>query len=112
MLSPDIAAQLRSRGHDVQAVAENRTHPALSDEEVMDRAREEQRAVVTNNVRDFRRLHASAILPGGSGHHGMVFIPGQYRRTKADTGRIIAALEAKLAEYPGDADLASAETWL
>ena len=112
MLSPDIAAQLRSRGHDVQALAEYPSHPALTDEEVTERAREEQRVVATNNVRDFRRLHAAAILPGGSGHYGVVFMPGQYRRTKADTGRIIAALEAKLAAYPGDTDLASAETWL
>ena len=41
-----------------------------------------------------------------------VFMPGSYRRTKADTGRIISALEAKLAEYPGDEDLANGECWL
>ena len=35
-----------------------------------------------------------------------------YRRTKADVGRIVKALEAKLAEFPGDNDLASGETWL
>jgi len=30
----------------------------------------------------------------------------------AATGRIIAALEAKLTEYPGDEDLANGECWL
>jgi hypothetical protein len=42
----------------------------------------------------------------------MIFMPSTYRRTKEDTGRIIAALEAKLAEYPGDEDLANGECWL
>ena len=42
----------------------------------------------------------------------MVFMPGSYRCTRADTGRIIAALEAKLTEYRGDDDLANGECWL
>jgi hypothetical protein len=42
----------------------------------------------------------------------MIFMPGTYRRTKADTGRIIAALEGKLAGYPRDEDLANGECWL
>jgi hypothetical protein len=48
----------------------------------------------------------------GPGHFGMVFMPGTYRRTKQDTGRIIAIIEAKLAGYPGDEDLANGECWL
>ncbi|MGH2944784.1 MAG: DUF5615 family PIN-like protein [Solirubrobacteraceae bacterium] len=112
MLSPVIAQQLRERGHDVQAVTGHPQHEALSDREVMDLARDEGRAVVTNNLVDFRPLHHEAVAPGGPGHWGMVFMPGSYRRTKADTGRIVKALEAKLAEFPGDGDLASGETWL
>jgi hypothetical protein len=42
----------------------------------------------------------------------MIFIPGNYRRTRADTGKIIAALEAILAQYPGERDLANGEAWL
>jgi len=42
----------------------------------------------------------------------MIFIPTGYRRTRSDTGRIIAALEAKLAQYPGERDLANGEVWL
>jgi hypothetical protein len=75
-------------------------------------ARGERRAVVTNNLRDYQPLHADAITPGGPGHFGMTFMPGTYRRARAGTGRIIAALEAKLAEYPGDEDLANGECWL
>jgi hypothetical protein len=79
---------------------------------VMTLARTERRAVVTNNLRDYRPLHAEAITPGGPGHFGMIFMPSTYRRAKEDTGRIVAALEAKLAEYPGDEDLANGECWL
>ena len=111
MLSPSIAEQLRDRGHEVEAV-KGSEHEQLSDPEVMDLARSEQRAVVTNNLVDFRPLHNEAITPGGAGHWGMVFMPGKYRRTKADTGGIVEALEAKLAEFPKDDSLVDGETWL
>jgi hypothetical protein len=111
MLSPVIAAQLRARGHDVEAI-KGGPHEELSDPEVMDVARAQRRAVVTNNLVDFRPLHHEAIAPGGRGHFGMVFMAGRYRRTKADTGRIVKALEAKLHEFPGDRALANGETWL
>lgn len=112
MLSLAIAHQLRGRGHDVKAVSGNPQHESLSDSEVMDLARSQRRAVVTNNLVDFRPLHHEAIAPGGSGHFGIVFMPGDYRRTKADSGRIVKALEGKLREFPGDRDLVNGETWL
>lgn len=111
MLSPDIEEPLRERGHDVQAIAGS-ANVELDDPEVMDLARSQQRVVVTNNVRDFRPLHIAAVQPGGAGHYGMVFTAGDFRRTKADTGRIVQALEAKLAANPGLEDLANAEDWL
>jgi predicted nuclease of predicted toxin-antitoxin system len=112
MLTPAIARELRARGHDVEAVAGHPDREALSDPEVMAIARAEHRAVVTNNLRDYRPLHHEAIVPGGPGHFGMIFMPGGYRRTRADTGRIVAALGAKLALYPGERDLANGEAWL
>jgi hypothetical protein len=57
-------------------------------------------------------LHHEAITPGGAGHFGMIFVPGGYRRSQADTGRIVVALEALLAQYPGEQDLANGEAWL
>ena len=63
-------------------------------------------------MRDFRPLHVEAVLPGGPGHYGMIFMPGSCRRVKSDTGRVVAALEARLKQYPGDEDLSSAEEWL
>jgi hypothetical protein len=75
-------------------------------------ARAEHRAIVTNNLRDYRPLHHEAVVPGGSGHFGMIFIPGSYRRTRAGTGRITTALEAILAKHPGESDLSNGEAWL
>lgn len=112
MLTPDIARELRARGHDVEAVAGHPDWEGLSDSQIMAVARTEHRAIVTNNLRDYRPLHSEAITPGGLGHFGMIFMPGNYRRTRANTGRIIVALEAKLTQYPGEADLANSEDWL
>lgn len=112
MLSPAIARALRERGHDVEAVKEHPDWEALSDPELVSLAASERRAIVTNNLRDFRPLHAEVIVSGGSGSAGMVFVRTNFRLSKADAGRIIAALEAKLAEYPGDLDLANGETWI
>jgi hypothetical protein len=112
MLSPAIARELSARGYDVEAVAGHQDREALSDPEVLALARSERRAIVTNNIRDFRPLHVESVVPGGAGHYGMIFMPGNYRRTKSDIGRIVATLEAKLTQYPGDQDLADAEEWL
>ncbi len=112
MLSPVIARELRARGYDVQAVAGHPEREALPDPEVLALARAQRRALVTNNVRDFRPLHVEAVMPGGPGHFGMIFMSADYRRTKSDTERIIAALEAKITQYPGDEGLADAEEWL
>lgn len=112
MLAPVIARELRARGHDAEAIAGHAGREALSDHEVMDLARAEHRAIVTNNLRDFRPLHHEAIAPGGPGHYGMIFMPSGYRRTKDDTGRIINALEAKLRQYAGENDLANGEDWI
>jgi hypothetical protein len=112
MLAPTIAGELRRRGHDVVAIKEQPQWRALSDPQVVALARCEQRAVVTSNLRDFRALHAELIAAGGEGHSGMVFIPTNFRLTKAATGQIVTALEAKLREYTGDDDLANAETWI
>lgn len=111
-LDPAIATELRRRGHDIEAVSGDPTREGLSDADVLTLATGEHRAVVTNNIRDFRILHFQAVQPGGPSHFGIVFMAGSYRRTKQDTGRIIRDLESKLAEFPGEDDLAGQETWL
>ncbi|HEY6781390.1 MAG TPA: DUF5615 family PIN-like protein [Thermoleophilaceae bacterium] len=67
---------MRDRGHDVEAIDGQPAYEALSDPEVLDLARSQRRALVTNNLVDFRPLHYEAVVPGGSGHFGMIFMPG------------------------------------
>jgi hypothetical protein len=112
MFSPPVAAELRARGHDAVAIKERVEWQSLSDPEVVALARTQQRAVVTANLRDFRPLHAELVARGGEGHAGMVFVPTSFRLTRAATGQIVESLETRLAEYPGDADLANGETWI
>jgi hypothetical protein len=112
MLSPRIARLLRHAGHDVVAVKEREEWRAADDDRVIEIARHERRAIVTDNMRDYRPRAAAASLPGGPGHHGMVFVPGGYRRTRADTGRIVAALEQALQAHPDEHGLHNQETWL
>jgi predicted nuclease of predicted toxin-antitoxin system len=54
MLSPAIARELRQRGHDAESVAGHPDREAQSDPEVLAPAKTEHRAIVTNNLRDFR----------------------------------------------------------
>lgn len=112
MLSPAIARALRARGHDVEAIKEHANLQGLPDPDIVATARGQQRAIVTTNLRDFRPLHLELITPGSAGHAGFVFVPTTYRLTRADVGRLAAALESKLTTYPGDLDLANAETWI
>jgi hypothetical protein len=112
MLSPVIAQQLRLHGYDVEAIAGDPAREDLPDRDVMELARSEHRAVVTNNVDDFRPLHNEAIASGGARHFGMVFMPGDYRRTTADVGRIVTALQVILDQFPAESGLANGETWL
>jgi hypothetical protein len=112
MLSPAIARELRARGHDVRAIQEHPEWQALDDRQVLELARRERRALVTDNLADLLPLHYEAITPGGPGDYGMIFIPGGYPRTRAATHRIVVALERKLAAHPAERDLADGEDWL
>lgn len=112
MLTPRVARELVERGHDVSAIAGSPDLQGLSDPEVMDVARTQGRALVTNNIVDFRPLHHAAIAPGGPGHLGLVFVPSGFRRTRADTGRLVRAIEEVLERFPGERDLADGEAWL
>ena len=112
MLSPLIARALRDRGHDVEAIQEHPEWCSYEDRQVLELARIERRALLTDNLVDMRPLHHEAIVPGGSGNYGMIFIPGGRPRTRANTGQIVAALEQKLIDYPGESELVNAEDWL
>lgn len=82
-----IARELRARGHDVVSVHESPGRGA-SDEEVLDHARSQGRAVITENVRDYRPL-AEALLASGNSHAGLtsasarlILLAGKSRRKR------------------------------
>lgn len=102
-----IARELRARGHDVVSVHES-PGSGTSDEQVLDYARTEERALVTENVRDYRPL-AEALLVAGDHHAGLVFTT-EKRWPRSDPGALITALDGLLAstsEQPVDV-----EVWL
>jgi predicted nuclease of predicted toxin-antitoxin system len=103
MYAPVVAEQLRSRGHDVVSVhdAEYRRLEGAPDEEVFAAAAGEGRALVTENVPDFRRLEADA-LARGEAHASLVFTSNrQFPRGQPGTiGQLVEALHELLSEAP------------
>jgi hypothetical protein len=65
--SPAIARQLRTRGHDVMAVAERPDLVGLGDDELLARMAQEQRAIMTDDVKDFLPLAGRATV--AAEHH-------------------------------------------
>ncbi len=102
-----IARELRVRGHDVVSVHESPGSGA-PDEHVLDHARAERRAVVTENVRDYRPL-AEALLAAGGSHAGLVFTTDK-RWPRTDPGALITALDALLVSNPEEQ--VDVELWL
>jgi predicted nuclease of predicted toxin-antitoxin system len=105
MYSVDIADELAARRHDVVSV--HRTPGrATPDDEVLDHARADERAVVTENVVDFRPL-VEALLLAGERHAGVIYTT-QKRWPRSDSGSIITALDELLkvtSEQPTDLEI-------
>ncbi len=92
MFAPTIAVELRRRGFDVLAVAEDPQLRALSDAELYKWAAENRRRLVTENVKDFRRLAATQTEQAG-----LLFTSSRtFPRSRRSVGLLIAALEAWL----------------
>lgn len=105
-----LAKALRDRGHDVVALTERDDIPAsASDAEVMIVAAAEGRAVVTNNVKDFRPIAARRIL-SGEGHGGLLLIPHTVARSRAATAGLAAAIDKVINEH--QTGLVDTEVWL
>lgn len=108
-LSPQIARLLRERGLDVEAVAERSDLPQASDAEIFDVASREQRAVVTNNIKDFRPLAAER-LTDGRGHAGLILVPASRSRSRGATGALADTIERVMRTRPDG--IARAERWI
>ena len=103
MFPAALAEQLRARGHDAVSVhdADRANLQGAPDAEVFAVAADEARAVVTENVPDFRRLEL-AVLAAGEATPTLVFTTNrQFPRGHPRTlGRLVAALDALLRESP------------
>ncbi len=101
MYAATVGEQLRARGHDVVSVHDPdfRQLEDAPDEDVFGDAIAEGRALVTENVPDFRRLEAEALARGES-TPGLVFTTNQQfpRGHPGTIGQLVRALTALLAE--------------
>lgn len=95
-LSPVIARILRKRGVDVQSAHEVGMIGA-SDDEQLDYAAREGRAVVTRNARDFRRVAHQRIREQRP-HAGVIVCSPRIRGSEVH--RIAKALEALARQWP------------
>lgn len=94
MLPTEIARQLRSRGHDAAAVAEDPELRGLPDADLFTHAQAQARAIVTYNRDDFLALDRS-YRHRGRGHHGIVILnPNRFPQGPPATGWLIASLDA------------------
>ena len=112
-LSPEIARQLRERGHDVIAVGEHTDLRGRPDRVRFASLPDEQRAIVTRDLGDFRPLLAEA-LRRGSSTYGLVCVPARFPLNRDGIGRLVAALDALLKTHPAvDAAVSlGGEIWL
>jgi Domain of unknown function (DUF5615) len=103
MYPASIAAQLRRRGHDVDALTGRPELRSLSDRDVFAKAQDERRAVVTENIGDFSQL-ADEADARGQAHYGLVLVdPAKYPRgDKRTIGRLVSGLAKLMKERPGN----------
>ena len=108
-LSPQIAVLLRQADYDVDAVADREDLAGRSDRIIFEVACSEVRAVVTNNIKDFRPL-AAEWLAQGRVHAGLILLPSTRTRTR----NAIAAVAGAIENVPRDHldGLSGSERWI
>jgi hypothetical protein len=110
--APDIAEQLRRDGRDVIAVLEQPGLASTDDESLLAWAATEQRALVTNNVRDFAPI-AQHWTAAGQAHYGLIFVSDKtLPRSRNTSGSLARTLRKLLDVHPGDDALQNQIRWL
>ncbi len=97
MYTAAVAEQLRERDHDVIAVAERADLRGTPDEDLLAWARTEDRALVTDNQRDFIPIHHRAVADGHD-HEGLILTTNRRfpRGQPATTGKLVVSLDTFL----------------
>ncbi len=111
--SPEIARQLRARGHDAIAIEERAELIGRADRVHFASTPEQRRAIVTQDLGDFRPLLAQAMRAGVQ-TYGLVCVPARISLSREAIGQMVESLEQLLQRHPGDEDLIDrgAEVWL
>jgi hypothetical protein len=110
MHAPAVARALRELGHDVIAVADRTDLRALSDGELFAWAAAGRRCIVTENVKDFRRLLLRADESRQLSPSLLFTSNRAFPRSRRNPGPLIAALDAWLRRAGPHA--LPAESWL
>ncbi len=106
-----IAVKLRAAGHDAVTVAERGVR-SMDDEPLLALASSEDRALLTNNVRDFLPI-VSRWATSGRDHCGLVLTSdSRMPRDKSTIGHYAKSLLALMDENPGVRALSNQVHWL
>ena len=109
--STDIPAQLRAGGYDVVSVHDLGL-AGIADRPLLEAAVGAERALMTNNVRDFAPL-AAAWAAEGRDHNGLVFASDPSSpRARNTIGMFVNALEELLDAEPSAGGLKNQVRWL
>ena len=108
-LSPEIAVLLRKAGYDLVAVAERGDLAGSTDRAILEVASSEGRAVITNNIKDFRPLAAERLATGAT-HPGLVLLPSARTRHRGAVAALANVIEQVLREHPEG--LPDSEQWI
>jgi Domain of unknown function (DUF5615) len=111
--SPEIARRLRDLGHDVIAVKERSELIGRSDRAHFASMSDQRRAIVTQDLGDFRPLLVQ-VMNAGEQTYGLICVPSDLRVHRGATGQLVQALHRLLDENPEDdaAVRQGGEIWL
>lgn len=88
-----LAEALRSRGHDAEAVVEQSELVGRRDPRVLTAALEDERCLVTENVRDF------AVLAQEVPHAGILLVSaGRWPRSRSGIARMAVAIDRMIVD--------------
>lgn len=112
MHAPAVAVALRRLGHEALAVKERAEFTGLADPDLLRVAAADQRAIVTENIKDFAALHKESTI-AGQPHAGLIFTHSRrFPRGAGDHVRtLVASLAAFLSEHEAALDDAESFVW-
>jgi len=106
-----IAADLRTRGHDVLAVTEDDDLRGLTDRDLLSWAAEAGRAIVTYNVRHFGPLSEERQAVGEP-YAGLIFLSAKRYPQGRSSGAVARDLSDLMKALPARDALADRSIWL